>query len=220
MSMETDIAMSVVKYAVQGTVYTTKIVGKGVGTIASKITKALSSNKDTIGKTNIQNLIKRGKTLEVISMRSKYVKPFSKIAKKYGIKFCAIKDNKIRDGMTDLLIDQDEKKLINRIIERYGFLVDRPLDKGEIEIESQTKENPTPQTEQNKEIIEDKEIKNGVSNHFLQETENPLKDLLTNSEEFETTRTFSVRDALENFKLMLDKFRNKTRERSDIDIER
>ena len=186
MSMETDIAVSVIKLAIEGVTYSVRIVGKAVSGTAKILTKFVNANKyDTPGKKSLKDLLKSGKSLEVFAIKAKYLKKFTQEAKKYGVQYHVIKDNNNTDHFVDILVDVDNAKMCNRIIERYSLQIDdRSIVKGEESVK-ETKENQ--ETKNAEENANEKDAKNkeseiGVSKHFL-ESENTYKDLLKNNED-------------------------------------
>ena len=223
MSMETDIAVSVIKLAIEGVTYSVRIAGKAVSGTAKILTKFVNANKyDTPGKKSLKDLLKSGKSLEVFAIKDKYLKKFTQEAKKYGVQYHVIKDNNNTDHFVDILVDVDNAKMCNRIIERYSLQIDdRSIVKGE-ESAKETKENQeTKNVEENanEKDVENKESEIGVSKPFL-ESENPYKDLLKNNEDFEVEEKMSVKEVLTRLKELFDKTRKRIMEEKSIRKER
>jgi hypothetical protein len=169
-----------------------------------------------LGAKSLKNLLKSGKTLEVFSIKDKYLKKFVHEAKRYGVTYHVIKDKKDPNHMVDRIVDKDNSPMCTRIIERYSLQVD--MNKGEVkndgitnEIQKETKEN-----EETKELLEitnekdteSKESEIGVSQPFL-ESESLYKNLLKNNEDFEIKEKMPLEEALTKLKELFASARQK-----------
>lgn len=186
------------------------------------------------GAKSLKDLLKSGKTLEVFSIKDRFLKTFTREAKKYGIIYHVIREKNSPNNDIDIIVDSDNSKMCYRIIERFHLQVDEfeKHTKGEIKDEisndkevtqEETKEQ---QTDSNEKDSETKESEVGVSNPFLL-GDNPYDDLLKNSEDFEIKEKMPLKETLEKLKELFTRTRQKIMsdkslisERKDKDIER
>lgn len=120
MSVNGDVSEQVVRLSLDGFGVLARLTGSGAKNIAALLYTIMKDQKQTKGKTRLDNMLKSGKSLKVFSIKSEELKKFSQEAKKYGILYCALVDrnNMDFDGMTDLMVREDASR-INRIVERF-----------------------------------------------------------------------------------------------------
>ena len=79
----------------------------------------MKDKKKTKGKTRLETLVRSCKPLTVFSVKNSDLKDFVKEAKRYGILYCAVRSKKgFKDGMTDIIVKEEDAARINRIVER------------------------------------------------------------------------------------------------------
>ena len=98
-----------------------KLTGSGAKNIAAMLYTIMKDNKQTKGKTRLNNMLKAGKPLKIFSIKNEDLETFKYEAKKYGILYCALVDKKHinYDGMTDIMVKDEDASRINRIVERF-----------------------------------------------------------------------------------------------------
>ncbi len=187
-----------------------------------------------LGAKTLKEILKSGKTLEVFAIKDRYLKKFTQEAKKYGVIYHVIKEKNSLDGIVDIIVDSDNAKMCNRIIERYNLQIDIDKNdtKGEVinevpkDKETTQEETQEQQVDTNEKDKETKESEAGVSDSFLL-GDNPYDDLLKNSEDFEIKEKMPLKETLEKLKELFTRTRQKIMsdknlisERKDKDIER
>ncbi len=99
-----------------------KITGEGAKQLAVLLYAILKEQKKTRGRVKLEALVRSGKPLTVFSVRESDMKKFVQEAKRYGILYCAVRDRKgSSDGMTDIMVKEEDAPRINRIVERFQF---------------------------------------------------------------------------------------------------
>ena len=121
MSVSGDSAEHGVRLSLEGLEVIAKLTGSGAKNIAALLYTIMKDQKQTKGKTRINNMIKSGKPLKIFSIKNEDLKMFTKEAKRYGILYTALIDrkNKDLDGMVDVMVRDEDAPRINRIVERF-----------------------------------------------------------------------------------------------------
>ena len=125
-----DSAESVVRMMLQGSEIILKLSGSGAKNIGVAIYALSKEEKNTVGKTNLMNMLKSKKECRVFSLKEDDLKLFNKQTKAYGIMYCALvnKKEKSKDGMIDIMVKSEDASRVNRIISRYNLAsVDRAI---------------------------------------------------------------------------------------------
>lgn len=136
MSVSGDSAEQVVRLSLEGFEVIAKLTGSGAKNIAALLYTIMKDQKQTKGKTRINNMLKSGKALKIFSVKKEDLKRFSMEAKRYGILYTALVDrkNKNFDGMVDIMVRDEDAPRINRIVERFKLTT---IDTAKIETEVQ-----------------------------------------------------------------------------------
>ena len=138
MNYSGEAAEQVVRMSLNGVEVAAKISGKAAERLAVLLYAVLREQKKTRGKIRLTNMLKNGKELKVFAVRDNELQKFCKEAKKYGVLYCVLKDNKAEDGLTDIMVRAEDAGKINRIFERFGLAT---VDMGSVKTEiRQTRE--------------------------------------------------------------------------------
>ncbi|MBU5672164.1 PcfB family protein [Paenibacillus sp. MSJ-6] len=155
-----------------------KISGEGAKHLAVYLFAVLQGQKQTRGRTRLENLLRSGKELKVFAVRNEDLPTFCKEAKRYGVLYCALRDKKSVDGMCDVMVRAEDASKINRIVERFQLAtVDTASIKNEIEQARQEKQAGSMESERAMEAVEHKEPQSeepevpatAISEEFLDE---------------------------------------------------
>lgn len=121
MSVSGDSAEQVVRLSLEGFEVIARLTGSGAKNIAAMLYTIMKDQKQTKGKTKLNNMIKSGKALKIFSIKKEDLKMFQKNADSYGILYSALidKKNKNLDGMVDIMVRDEDAPRINRIVERF-----------------------------------------------------------------------------------------------------
>lgn len=121
MSVSGDASEQVVRLSLEGVEVLAKLTGNGAKNVAAMLYTIMKDQKQTKGKTRLNNMLKTGKPLKIFSIKNEDLERFRYEAKKYGILYCALVDkkNKNIDGMTDIMVKDEDASRINRIVERF-----------------------------------------------------------------------------------------------------
>ena len=134
MNYSGDAAEQVVRMSLNGVEVAAKISGKAAERLAVLLYAVYRDQKKTRGKTRLTNMLRSGKELKVFAVKDSELQKFCEEAKKYGVLYCVLKDNKANDGLTDVMVRAEDSSKINRIFQRFGLAtIDMGSVKAEIE---------------------------------------------------------------------------------------
>jgi hypothetical protein len=140
-SISSESAEQTIKLILDGTVVVAKISGMAVKNIAVALYTISQDQKQTKGKTRLNNMLKSDNELKIFSIKKEDLKTFYQEAKSYGILYCALinRRNKNIDGMVDIMVRAKDAPQVNRIVERYNLATfDKASIQTEIEKERET----------------------------------------------------------------------------------
>lgn len=90
MSISSESAEQTIKLVLDGTVVVAKISGMAVKNIAVALYTISQDQKQTKGKTRLNNMLKSDNELKIFSIKKEDLKTFYQEAKSYGILYCAL----------------------------------------------------------------------------------------------------------------------------------
>lgn len=134
MSVSGDASEQAVRLLLEEFEVVVRLTGSGAKNVIAMLYTIMRDNKQTKGKTRLSNMLKAGKPLKIFSIKNEDLERFRYEAKKYGILYCALVDrkNKNFDGMTDIMVKDEDASRINRIVERYKLTT---IDTAKVDIE-------------------------------------------------------------------------------------
>ena len=121
MNYSGEAAEQIVCLSLNGVEVAAKIGGKAAERLAVLLYAILRDQKKTRGKTRLVNMLRSGKELKVFAVKDNELVKFCGEARKYGVLYCVLKDNKANDGLTDIMVRAEDAAKINRIYERFGL---------------------------------------------------------------------------------------------------
>lgn len=125
MSVEAEVATQLVgetfKIMLDGSVAVIKVAGKGAAHGAALLAAALSEKRKSRGKVMLTEMLKEKGGLTLFSLKKDDLAEFAKAAKKYGIKYCVVKDKKSDGNTIDLFCRALDAPVVNRIIEKHNL---------------------------------------------------------------------------------------------------
>ena len=134
MNTSSDAAEQLVRISLNTVEVAAKITGTGAKNVAVMLYAIMKDQKQTKGKTRLNNMLKSGQPLKIYAVRDQDLQKFCTGAKKYGVLYCVLKDKNADDGMTDIMVREFDSAKINRIFERFNLAnVDMASIKTEIE---------------------------------------------------------------------------------------
>lgn len=134
MNTSSDAAEQLVRISLNTVEVAAKITGNGAKNVAVMLYAIMKGQKQTKGKTRLNNMLKSGQPLKIYAVRDEDLQKFCTEAKKYGVLYCVLKDKNAEDGMTDIMVREFDSAKINRIFERFNLAnVDMASIKTEIE---------------------------------------------------------------------------------------
>lgn len=134
MNTSSDAAEQLVRISLNTVEVAAKITGNGAKNVAVMLYAIMKDQKQTKGKTRLNNMLKSGQPLKIYAVRDEDLQKFCTEAKKYGVLYCVLKDKNAEDGMTDIMVREFDSAKINRIFERFNLAnVDMASIKTEIE---------------------------------------------------------------------------------------
>lgn len=192
MNVASDAAEQIVRISLESAEFAVKLAGKGAERLLAMIMAALNDPKPTKGKTRLVNMLRSEKPLTVFSIKDEELKRFCKEAKNYGVLYCVLKDRDVNDGITDLLVRQEDRGKINRIFERFQLTTGNVSDiKADVQAQQKAAEDiPVPERPQ---VAEEKAdafldlLMAKPPNAQQQQTENPTEGRMARSRQSEPT---------------------------------
>ena len=184
MSVSGDASEQVVRLSLEGFEVLAKLTGSGAKNVAAMLYTIMKDKKQTKGKTRLNNMLKAGKPLKIFSIKNEDLETFKYEAKKYGILYCALVDKKHinYDGMTDIMVKDEDASRINRIVERFKLTT---IDTAKIDTEvTKAIEN---REAQRKELGVQKKSKEELLEEVLQEK--PIQKEEITTENFNLAKT-------------------------------
>lgn len=119
MNTSADAAEQVVRMTLNGVEVAARITGRSAERIATLLYAMSRDNKQTKSHLRLSEMLKSEKPFKVFAVKDGDLKEFCRHAKRYGIRYCVIKDRTATDGTTDLLIGAEDAARVNRIFDRY-----------------------------------------------------------------------------------------------------
>lgn len=139
MSYSAEAAEQVVRMSLNGVEVAAKISGKAVERLATLLFAICRGQKKTKGKARLTSMLRSGKELKVFAVKDSELQKFCQEAKRYGVLYCVLKDNKANDGLTDIMVRADDGSKVNRIFERFNLAT---IDMGTVKAEIQKDREP------------------------------------------------------------------------------
>lgn len=144
MNYSGDVAEQMIRISLNGIEVAARITGAAAKQVAVLLYAVLSQQKRTKGRVRMEAMLRSGKPTTVYSVKNDELPQFIQEAKKYGILYCAIRTGrKDADGMTDLVIKEEDAVRVNRIVERFDLVSVSEVAKVKTEIEK-SREDKTP----------------------------------------------------------------------------
>lgn len=177
MNTSGDAAEQVIRLSLEGADFLLRLTGTGLKNLAFLLISALKSADmhKTKGKTRLTAMLKSGKPLTVFSINNADLEVFAKEARHYGVLYCALGNPAgSPDGVTDILVKQEDAVRINRIVERFQLAAVNTAEiKSEI-LNEREEQAQTPEEAQAEEALLDDLF--GASNPEAEAGEEQLLD--------------------------------------------
>ena len=142
-----EAAEQIVRMSLEGAEVVLKLTGSAAKHLAICLYSIAKGQEKTKGRIRLGSLLRSGKELKVLSVKSNELERFQKEANRYGVLYSVLVDRKAQDGNTDLLIRAEDMSKVNRIFERFSFSV---TDKGNVRaqiVHDMKKDNKAPEQE-------------------------------------------------------------------------
>lgn len=212
MNSSSDAAESMVKMTLEGTQVALRITGSAAKNLGVALLAISKGKTKTRGKSTLNKMLRSGKELKVFTLNKDDLKKFAKEAKKYGVLYTVIVNNKQskKDGMVDIIVRAEDAAKINRIFERFKFSA---FEKASVKKEDEKAKND--KYKDNGKVADDapakKEHKDKInensSNLNRGSEQNPRSDssLKHLKEGYKKRKRPSVRKLLKDLKNQIDK---------------
>lgn len=121
MNSSSEAAEQIVKMSLEGFEVAARITGTGAKDVAALLYAVMKDKRKTAGKTRLTAMLKSGKELKVFSIKREDLISFKDYAKQYGVLYSALigKNEKINDGVVDIMVRAEDASKIDRIIKRF-----------------------------------------------------------------------------------------------------
>jgi len=125
MNTSGDAAEQVVRFSLEGMEKVIRISGEGAKELIAMMFAALKDKQQTMGKTDLVNMLKSGRNIKIFSIQKQDLAKFAEETKRYGILYCALMDkkNKSNDGIIDIMVREEDAPKVNRIVERFKLAI-------------------------------------------------------------------------------------------------
>ena len=180
-----DAAEQTFRIVIEETEFVIRITGSLLKeTIAMLYAISKDNKQNSVGKTNLSNMLKNCKDIRIFTVQKKDLDKFVEEAKNYGIYYCTLIDkaDKSDNAIVDIMVRGDDAPRVNRIVERFDLEI---TDTATLRTKS-IKENvkDTQMTDIIEKVqVNEEGIKDGVSNVFLHKEEVPSEPFLENKNE-------------------------------------
>lgn len=201
MNTSGDAAEQIVRLSLEGFEVIARLTGSGAKEALAMMYAVLKDNEQqSIGKTNLINMLRTCKNIKIFSMPKKDLDKFVKASKKYGILYCTLldKNSKSEDAIVDIMVRGEDAARVDRIVQRYQLSIS---DTAELRKE---KEKEIDKTEEKAEIEkEDIQISDDIVDDILgdnkSETIEEIKSLeeIKDLEEIEGLEVLTEQDVIE-----------------------
>lgn len=223
MNASGDAAEQTFRMVIDGTEFVLKISGSLIKeTLAMLYAISKDNKQNSIGKTNLANMLKTCKDIKIFSIQRKDLEKFVKEAKNYGIYYCTLIDRKnpSEDSIVDIMVRANDAPRVDRIVERFNLSITDTASLRTESVKENGKEVVTNDTQEEVKdesipVVDDKmmadimgksqisedEVKDGVSETFLSKDEAPLEHSSENKNEeiIKRSEKKSVREQLKKF---------------------
>lgn len=234
-----DAAEQTFRIVIEGTEFVVRITGSLIKETLTMLYAISKDNKqNSIGKTNLANMLKNCKDIRIFTVQRKDLDKFVEEAKNYGIYYCTLMDktNKSDDAIVDIMVRGDDAPRVNRIVQRFDLSITDTAKLRTESIKEKDKEvvdkTENEKQEENTLLIDDDkmadimgetkvnedEVKDGVSENFLLKAEVQLEHSLENKEDAiqKGDNKKSVREQLNEIKNeMKQKVSERTKEKQN-----
>ena len=90
MNTSGDAAEQVVRFSLEGMEKVIRISGEGAKELIAMMFAALKDKQQTMGKTDLVNMLKSGRNIKIFSIQKQDLAKFAEETKRYGILYCAL----------------------------------------------------------------------------------------------------------------------------------
>ncbi len=212
MNSSSDAAESMVKMTLEGTQVALRITGSAAKNVGAALLAISKGKTKTRGKSTLNNMLRSGKELKVFTLSKDDLKKFAKEAKKYGVLYTVIVNNKQykKDGLVDIIVRAEDAAKINRIFERFKFSA---FEKASVKKEEEKVKDEKYKAKE--EVVDDILMKNKnrqkdnepIVNPNRESEQSPQSDSISKhlKEGSKKRKKPSVRRALKNLKKQIDR---------------
>lgn len=119
-----DAAEQTFRIVIEETEFVIRITGSLLKeTIAMLYAVSKDNKQNSVGKTNLSNMLKNCKDIRIFTVQKKDLDKFVEQAKNYGIYYCALidKKDKSNNGIVDIMVRGNDAPRVNRIVERFNL---------------------------------------------------------------------------------------------------
>ena len=199
-----DAAEQTFRIVIEGTEFVVRITGSLIKETLTMLYAISKDNKqNSIGKTNLANMLKNCKDIRIFTVQRKDLNKFVEEAKNYGIYYCTLMDktDKSDEAIVDIMVRGDDAPRVNRIVQRFDLSITdtaklrtesvKEKDKDEVDrTENETQEEKSLVVDDDKMAdimgetkVNEDEVKDGVSENFLLRAEVQLEHSSENKED-------------------------------------
>lgn len=189
MNTSGEVADLMVKESIQITEAAVKLAGLGAKNLAALLIAVLQDeNKHSKGMTNLKKLLKEGKPVCIMQIKTEDLDKFNKESNNYGVLFAPVVDKTTDSPFCDIIAKQDDIPTLNYIMERMGYAA--PAQEQEEQAEQPEKNAPT-RAKQEEKSSKDPQRENNSDLHG--NTSKKIDGQRTNTKS-------SVKEKIEDFK--------------------
>ncbi|MEX1377689.1 MAG: PcfB family protein [Eubacteriales bacterium] len=124
----------IVRIMLEGTEVALKLTGSATKNVAAALYAIYKDNKKTgRGRASLTAILKEGRETRVFRMETKDLRKFKKFARKYGIRYAAIKEKDSKDKLCDVIIKAEDIPRVNHVLGKMDYINISPTTAAEKE---------------------------------------------------------------------------------------
>lgn len=121
MDVSSETADLLIREGVQATEGAIKLTGVCLKNVAALLVAISRQDNKVVGKTNARRLVRDSAPAEVVQLRKEDIPKFQRLAKQYGILYFFAHKRGNKNGMTNIVSNQNYAAQLNAALEELGY---------------------------------------------------------------------------------------------------
>lgn len=156
-----DAAEQTFRIVIEETEFVIRITGSLLKeTIAMLYAVSKDNKQNSVGKTNLSNMLKNCKDIRMFTVQKKDLDKFVEQAKNYGIYYCALidKKDKSNNGIVDIMVRGNDAPRVNRIVERFNLEMTDTASLHTKSVKENSKKEIVNENKEKAEVVDDNKL--------------------------------------------------------------